>query len=140
MVFNVCDISQDFYAVGLFLKKQLDNGKHIVLLHGNLGAGKTTFVKHFIDFLGGDFNAVDSPTFSLVNTYKYGERTVHHFDLYRLETSDEIEDIGLMEYIDSGDLCFIEWPEKIADFLPSISITNLNIEVPLEPCRKFIFS
>lgn len=140
MVFTVCDISKDFNAVCLFLGEQIDTGKHIVLLHGNLGAGKTTFVKHFVHFLGGDFNTVDSPTFSLVNTYTSANRTIHHFDLYRLRTADEIEDIGFMEYIESGDLCFVEWPEKIAEFLPKNHILKIDIEVPLETCRKFTFS
>tara|TARA_B110000208_G_scaffold92139_1_gene115886 strand:- start:143 stop:511 length:369 start_codon:yes stop_codon:yes gene_type:complete len=114
--------------------------KHIYLLHGNLGAGKTTWVKYLVSHLGGDARQVDSPTFSLVNTYEVNGTQIHHFDLYRLESLEEIEDIGFMEYIDSGNLCIIEWPEKIAEFLPTEDILTLNISLHLEKCRKYSFS
>tara|TARA_B110000091_G_scaffold32175_1_gene33618 strand:- start:743 stop:1114 length:372 start_codon:yes stop_codon:yes gene_type:complete len=114
--------------------------KHIYLLHGNLGAGKTTWVKYLVSHLGGDARQVDSPTFSLVNTYEVNGVRIHHFDLYRLESLEEIEDIGFMEYIDSGNLCIIEWPEKIAEFLPTEDVLTLNISLHLEKCRKYSFS
>jgi tRNA threonylcarbamoyladenosine biosynthesis protein TsaE len=114
--------------------------KHIYLLHGNLGAGKTTWVKYLVSHLGGDARQVDSPTFSIVNTYEVNGIQIHHFDLYRLESLEEIEDIGFMEYIDSGNLCIIEWPEKIAEFLPTEDILTLNISLHLEKCRKYSFS
>jgi|TARA_B110000967_G_scaffold144367_1_gene147763 tRNA threonylcarbamoyladenosine biosynthesis protein TsaE len=114
--------------------------KHIYLLHGNLGAGKTTWVKYLVSHLGGDARQVDSPTFSLVNTYEVNGTQIHHFDLYRLESLEEIEDIGFMEYIDSGNLCIIEWPEKIAEFLPTEDVLTLNISLHLEKCRKYSFS
>jgi len=114
--------------------------KHIYLLYGNLGAGKTTWVKYLVSHLGGDARQVDSPTFSLVNTYEVNGIQIHHFDLYRLESLEEIEDIGFMEYIDSGNLCIIEWPEKIAEFLPTEDVLTLNISLHLEKCRKYSFS
>jgi tRNA threonylcarbamoyladenosine biosynthesis protein TsaE len=114
--------------------------KHIYLLHGNLGAGKTTWVKYLVSHLGGDARQVDSPTFSIVNTYEVNGNQIHHFDLYRLESLEEIEDIGFMEYIDSGNLCIIEWPEKIAEFLPTEDVLTLNISLHLEKCRKYSFS
>tara|TARA_B110000114_G_scaffold182330_1_gene221401 strand:+ start:2474 stop:2845 length:372 start_codon:yes stop_codon:yes gene_type:complete len=114
--------------------------KHIYLLHGNLGAGKTTWVKYLVSHLGGDARQVDSPTFSIVNTYEVNGTQIHHFDLYRLESLEEIEDIGFMEYIDSGNLCIIEWPEKIAEFLPTEDVLTLNISLHLEKCRKYSFS
>jgi tRNA threonylcarbamoyladenosine biosynthesis protein TsaE len=114
--------------------------KHIYLLHGNLGAGKTTWVKYLVSHLGGDARQVDSPTFSIVNTYEVNGTQIHHFDLYRLESLEEIEDIGFMEYIDSGNLCIVEWPEKIAEFLPIEDILTLNISLHLEKCRKYSFS
>jgi tRNA threonylcarbamoyladenosine biosynthesis protein TsaE len=114
--------------------------KHIYLLYGNLGAGKTTWVKYLVSHLGGDARQVDSPTFSIVNTYEVNGNQIHHFDLYRLESLEEIEDIGFMEYIDSGNLCIIEWPEKIAEFLPTEDILTLNISLHLEKCRKYSFS
>ena len=114
--------------------------KKIYLLHGNLGAGKTTWVKYLVSHLGGDAHQVDSPTFSLVNTYEVNGSQIHHFDLYRLESLEEIEDIGFMEYIDSGNLCIVEWPEKITEFLPIEDILTLNISLHLEKCRKYSFS
>lgn len=140
MRFTVCDIATDFTHVATYLKNELKKGKNIVLLRGDLGAGKTTTVKHFVEYIGGDISDVDSPTFSIVNTYKLTRQTIHHFDLYRLNSAEEIEDIGFMEYIDSGDLCFIEWPEKIAEFLPEDRVINLDISVSLNLCREYTFS
>jgi tRNA threonylcarbamoyladenosine biosynthesis protein TsaE len=65
---------------------RLKQKKNIVLLRGDLGAGKTTFVKEFVKFLGGNKNQVDSPTFSLLNTYLVYGKNIHHFDLYRIGT------------------------------------------------------
>lgn len=140
MQFTICDIEKEFSSLGQYLTDQIDQGRTIILLRGDLGAGKTTFVKHFVNYTGGELSDVDSPTFSIVNTYKSTSKPVHHFDLYRLNSAEEIEDIGFMEYIDSGDLCFIEWPEKIAEFLPADRVINLDISVSLEQCREYIFS
>jgi tRNA threonylcarbamoyladenosine biosynthesis protein TsaE len=138
--FTICHIEKEFGRLGGYLKSQMGNGRNIVLLKGDLGAGKTTFVKHFVDYLGGEICDVDSPTFSIVNTYKLNSDTIHHFDLYRLNSAEEIEDIGFMEYIDSSDLCFIEWPEKIAEFLPLDRVIHIDIAVSLELCREYTFS
>lgn len=137
MTFEICDIENDHTRMMEYVVSQQ---KHIYLLHGNLGAGKTTWVKYLVSHLGGDARQVDSPTFSIVNTYEVNGNQIHHFDLYRLESLEEIEDIGFMEYIDSGNLCIIEWPEKIAEFLPTEDILTLNISLHLEKCRKYSFS
>ena len=137
MTFEICDIENDHTRMIEYVVSQQ---KHIYLLYGNLGAGKTTWVKYLVSHLGGDARQVDSPTFSLVNTYEVNGTQIHHFDLYRLESLEEIEDIGFMEYIDSGNLCIIEWPEKIAEFLPTEDILTLNISLHLEKCRKYSFS
>ncbi len=123
-----------------YLSELLATGKHIVLLTGDLGAGKTTFVQHFLNRYFDEPVAVDSPTFSIVNSYDSGGTEVHHFDLYRLESPEEIEDIGFMEYIESGDLCFVEWPEKIAEFLPTERVVSLSISVSSSECRDYHFS
>ena len=123
-----------------YLSELLATGKHIVLLTGDLGAGKTTFVQHFLNRYFDEPVAVDSPTFSIVNSYDSGGTEVHHFDLYRLESPEEIEDIGFMEYIESGDLCFVEWPEKIAAFLPTERVVSLSISVSSSECRDYHFS
>ena len=137
MTFEICDIENDHTRMIEYVVSQQ---KHIYLLYGNLGAGKTTWVKYLVSHLGGDACQVDSPTFSIVNTYEVNGNQIHHFDLYRLESLEEIEDIGFMEYIDSGNLCIIEWPEKIAEFLPTEDILTLNISLHLEKCRKYSFS
>lgn len=105
-------------------------GETIWLFEGGMGAGKTTLIKAICRELG-VLNTVQSPTFSIVNEYltDTGE-TIYHFDCYRLKNVAEAYDIGIEEYLDSGDLCFIEWPDKIAELLPEkfikISITQLS--------------
>ncbi len=123
-----------------YLANQLNAGKRIILLTGELGAGKTTFVKHFLNSYLKEPIEVDSPTFSIVNTYASEGSSFHHFDLYRLDSLEEIEDIGLMEYLESGSLCFIEWPEKIAEFLPADQVIHLSISVSSPQCRQYHFS
>ena len=100
------------------------------LFEGSMGAGKTTFIKAICQELG-VLNMVQSPTFSIVNEYltDSGE-TIYHFDCYRLKNVTEAYDIGVEEYLDSGNLCLIEWPDKIEELLPEkfikISITQLS--------------
>lgn len=99
----------------------------VVLLIGEMGAGKTTLVKSVCRALGVT-DEVSSPTFALVNEYLDGKgNAVYHFDLYRLESEEEALDFGVDEYLYSGALCLVEWPEKISKFLPqSITIIKLT--------------
>ena len=136
--FTIC-AEDELTKVVHAIKNQLDENKSIVLLKGNLGTGKTTLVKHFVQSMD-DTVAVDSPTFSLVNTYQVSNNTIHHFDLYRLENVEEIEDIGFWDYIDSNAWCFVEWPEKIADLLPSDKTITVDIELNLNQCRDYSLS
>jgi len=89
----------------------------VFLFHGDMGAGKTTFIKSLCEALGVT-GAVTSPTFAIVNEYKGTTDKIYHFDFYRLKTQTEALDMGAEEYFYSGDYCFIEWPEKIPDMLP----------------------
>lgn len=91
----------------------------VCLLRGDMGVGKTTFVARLCKELGVS-EEVSSPTFSLVNEYHIKEREalVYHFDCYRLNKPEEALDFGIEEYFDSGDWCFVEWPEMIEDYLP----------------------
>ena len=85
---------------------------------GSMGAGKTTFIKTLCKKLGVE-NVVNSPTFAIVNEYENPKgEPIFHFDFYRLEKAQEAIDIGYQEYVESGYLCLMEWPEKIENLLP----------------------
>lgn len=103
------------------------NIKKTILFHAGMGVGKTTFIKALARKLGVE-NMTSSPTFSLVNEYetKDGE-ILYHFDLYRINTEEEGYDMGLDEYFYSGNLCFIEWPEKTPNLIP-IDHTSITIK------------
>ena len=91
----------------------------VFAFHGQMGAGKTTFIKAICEELGVE-DVINSPTFAIINEYRYettGE-LIYHFDFYRINKLSEAEDIGTEDYFYSGALCFIEWPEKIEDLLP----------------------
>lgn len=94
----------------------------IFLIKGEMGAGKTTFVKAMCQQLGVQ-QMVSSPTFSIVNEYIGNESTIYHFDLYRIKNQEELRQIGFEEYLYSGHYCFIEWPEIGENYLPSDVIT-----------------
>lgn len=98
------------------------------LFDGTMGAGKTTLIKAVCRRLG-VVNTVQSPTFSIVNEYVTDKgEPVYHFDCYRLRNEEEALDSGLEEYIDSGERCLIEWPERIAGLLPPDAWT-IRLEV-----------
>jgi len=107
----------------------------IFLFNGQMGAGKTTFIKSLCKALGSDDN-ITSPTFSIVNEYKAAPDNIYHFDFYRLKTQTEALDLGFEEYLYSGNYCLIEWPEKIPDLLPSHYI-SIQIEVLNDDTRVF---
>lgn len=89
----------------------------IVFLHGDLGAGKTTLVRGFLRAAGYG-GAVKSPTFTVVEEYRFPTCTIHHFDLYRLANADELEWLGFRDYLRSDAICFVEWPERAEGLLP----------------------
>lgn len=90
----------------------------IWLFKGDLGAGKTTLIKYLCEELE-VIDSVSSPTFSLINEYQTDKgETIYHFDYYRIENEKEGENLGSEEYFYSGELCFIEWPEKIPNLIP----------------------
>lgn len=93
-------------------------GYSIICFEGEMGAGKTTFIKALCQSLGVT-EEVSSPTFSLVNEYRDAhDQPIYHFDFYRLDDPREAEGIGAVEYLDSGYLCLIEWPSRIEALLP----------------------
>ena len=94
----------------------------IFAFHGELGAGKTTFIKALCIELGVN-DAMSSPSFSLVNEYHdTNGKPIYHFDLYRLKSPEEAFDIGMEEYLYSGNYCFVEWPERAEELLPQETV------------------
>lgn len=95
----------------------------VFAFHGAMGAGKTTLIKAICEELGVT-DVINSPTFAIINEYR-SETTaelIYHFDFYRINKLSEAEDIGTEDYFYSGALCFIEWPEKIEELLPSDTV------------------
>ena len=103
------------------------NEKKIFCFYGELGAGKTTLIKEICKQLGVKDEG-SSPTFSLINEYLTNNKSIYHFDLYRLKNESEIFDIGYEDYLFSGNYCFIEWPEKMDRLLPA-DIIRIRIQV-----------
>ncbi len=103
------------------------NGIKVWLFFGEMGSGKTTLIKAIGNEVGVE-EGMSSPTFSIINEYDAGPgKKIYHFDLYRIKNEGELGDIGANEYFDSGQLCFVEWPEKLGTLMPpnhfSIRIT-----------------
>jgi tRNA threonylcarbamoyladenosine biosynthesis protein TsaE len=100
----------------------------IVCFTGQMGAGKTSLIAAIVKELG-VLEPISSPTFSLVNEYKgLDGKTIYHFDFYRINSLEEVYDIGYEDYFESGALCLIEWPEKIEELLAKENCLYFNIE------------
>jgi tRNA threonylcarbamoyladenosine biosynthesis protein TsaE len=109
--FNLSEI--EFIAQKIISTKP----EKVILFNGQMGAGKTTFIKALAKALGVE-NPTSSPTFSLVNEYEAHDGLVYHFDMYRLKNEAEALDFGIEDYLYSGHWCFIEWAEKIPNLIP----------------------
>ena len=108
-----------------FVAQMGDN--KVFAFYGKMGAGKTTFIKAICEELGVE-DVVNSPTFAIVNEYTDGNgEPIFHFDFYRIKKESEAYDIGFEEYVYSGHLCFMEWPELIEDLLPEDTV-KVSIE------------
>ncbi len=102
--------------------------KRIFAFYGEMGAGKTTLIKALCRVLQVT-DITSSPSFGLIYEYRTrGSDSVYHFDFYRIEHLEEAYDIGYEDYIDSGQYCFIEWPEKVASLLPPETV-NVNLQI-----------
>ena len=120
-------------AAERFLKEAGDS--RLFAFYGRMGAGKTTIIRAICMALSAS-DIVTSPTFTLVNEYKTsGGKPIYHIDFYRIKKPSEIFDFGIEEYFDSGNYCFMEWPELIEDYLPPetvrVKITVMENEMRL---------
>ena len=111
------------------------DGRTVVAFDAPMGAGKTTLISRIAALLGAK-DSVTSPTFAIVNQYEGTEHTIYHFDMYRIERVEEALDFGSEEYLSSGDLCLVEWPEKIEPLLPDDTMV-VRIEIISDTARRF---
>lgn len=114
-------------------------GDHrVIAFHGEMGAGKTTFIKALCAEFGVTDN-VASPTFAIINEYLAGDgSTIYHFDLYRMETIADLQNIGVEDYFFSGNFCLVEWPELAEPLFPN-NVLNVTISVLPDKTRKISF-
>lgn len=109
------------YALGAEIGQRFPQGG-LITLQGDLGAGKTTLVRGLLRSLGYT-GIVKSPTYTLVEPYHLPGRDIFHFDLYRLVDAEELEYMGIRDYLHSNNLCLVEWPEKAAGLLPAANLS-----------------
>ena len=117
----IASSEDDTMSIAAKLAKEYPN--HLVLLKGELGAGKTVFARGFAKGLGIESN-VSSPSYTLMNEYRKGHKSLFHLDLYRLNCLEEVVDIGLFDILDSKQPCLIEWAERVYELskLPHLSV------------------
>ena len=95
---------------------------HVVALHGDLGSGKTTFVRGVVEGLGGNPDPVSSPTFVIVQSYASPVAQIHHMDAYRIRAESELDEMGFDEYFDGASIVLVEWPERVLSRLPAATV------------------
>ena len=126
ILYSECE--QNTEEIGERIARALPEGSVVIAMYGDLGVGKTAFVRGLASVLSPG-RAVRSPTFALVNEYRVaGKRPLFHFDMYRIESEDDLYSIGFDDYPDAG-VCVAEWCEKIPFALPDI-----YLEVRIEKC------
>jgi tRNA threonylcarbamoyladenosine biosynthesis protein TsaE len=109
--------------------------KKVFAFYGKMGAGKTTFIKAVCEELGVE-DVINSPTFAIVNEYVDGKgEPIYHFDFYRIKKEQEVLDIGYEDYVYSGNVCLMEWPELIENLLPDDAV-KVTIEEEKDGSRK----
>ncbi|MGJ1322589.1 tRNA (adenosine(37)-N6)-threonylcarbamoyltransferase complex ATPase subunit type 1 TsaE [Sphingobacterium faecium] len=134
MVIEVNQLSELDHAAKLLLNSFPDD--RVFLFYGNMGAGKTTFIKALCKVLEVE-DITSSPTFSIVNEYSSSQGPIFHFDFYRIKEEEEAYDFGYEDYFYSGNYCFVEWPNRIPNLLPDDAKT-IEIEITSSTSRKII--
>ena len=128
MSITISSLSEISSAAKQFVAAMGDNT--IFAFYGHMGAGKTTFIKAICEELGVE-DVITSPTFAIVNEYTDGQgEPVYHFDFYRIKKQEEVYDIGFEDYVESGSVCLMEWPELIEDILPADTVKVSITEQP----------
>lgn len=120
-----------------WLEKQIETtGKTVVAIYAPMGAGKTTLIGRFAEKRQAK-QQPSSPTFAIINTYDTPTGLIFHFDLYRIDTRREAEDLSLSDYFyEKNAICLVEWPEKIEEFLPDDITLRVKVEVTNQGERK----
>lgn len=99
----------------------LDKKRAYIAMRGEMGVGKTVFTRGFVSHFGRA--NVKSPTYTIVNEYRAGGKRIYHFDLYRIDCSDDLESIGYHEYVESDAYSIVEWSERVPEYIPDDAIT-----------------
>jgi tRNA threonylcarbamoyladenosine biosynthesis protein TsaE len=133
MKISIPDLDAIEEAAAVFV--QAMGGNTVFAFRGEMGAGKTTFIKAICRKLGVE-DVITSPTFAIVNEYRSNSgELIYHFDFYRINKMEEVFDFGYEDYFYSGSLCFIEWPEKIESLLPP-DVVNVSVTVSADGGRE----
>lgn len=114
----ITDSTEETEAVGRSLAKKIEEcgiSRAFIAMRGEMGVGKTAFVRGFASELG--ISNVKSPTYTFVNEYR-GRKNIYHFDMYRIESEDDLYSIGFDDYVDRDGFCIAEWSENVDEFLP----------------------
>ena len=130
-----CKTESDLFPVARALLAAYPAAR-VFAFYGKMGAGKTTFIKVICAQLGAT-DIVQSPSFAIIHEYKTQEdKSLYHFDFYRIRKIDEVYDIGYEDYLFSGNYCFIEWPEIMESLLPD---NTVHVKIEGEPDRIIEF-
>lgn len=125
--------AQAMERLGQKIWQAMDEEGMVIYLKGDLGAGKTTFVRGLLRAMGYS-GIVKSPTYTLVEPYVIEQKNIYHFDFYRINDPQALEDIGLRDYFQAESYCLIEWPEKAA----GLPLSDLTIEITINDIRHVI--